>query len=136
MGRDLVKWLGLGVAVGMGLQPAQAGERKSATLQRTSTTSARSSDFGGQIRSPGNNHVAASTKIQARGELAFFQVTAFESRLAAVSEKTSRQREEQKPIGPTTPSERRTITLMRFNPNISVQPVIGGVNGAQLSVGF
>jgi hypothetical protein len=116
-------------------QPAQAGERKSATLQR-SAVSARSSDFGGPMRSSGNNHTAAPMKMQGRGELAFFQVTPFESRSAGVGEKTWRPREEQKPSGPTTPRERRTITLLRLNPNISVQPVFGGVHGAQLSVGF
>jgi hypothetical protein len=125
----------LGVAVGIAVQPAQAGERKSATIQ-SAAVSARSSDFGGQMRSSGNNHPAAPMKMQGRGELAFFQITPLESRAAGVGEKTSRPREEQKPSGPTTPRERRTITLLRFNPNISVQPIFGGVNGAQLSVGF
>jgi hypothetical protein len=36
--------------------------------------------------------------------------------------------------------ERKTITLLRFTSRklgeISVQPVVGGVNGAQLSIGF
>jgi hypothetical protein len=135
MGRDLVRWLGFGVAVGIAFQPAQAGERKSAIIQRAAIP-ARSSDFGGQMRSLGNNHVTAPLKMQGRGELAFFQVTPFESRSAGAGANASRQREEQKASGPTTPRERRTMTLLRLNPNISVQPVIGGVNGAQLSVGF
>ena len=138
MGGNFVRWLGLGVAVGIALQPAQAGERKSAIIQH-SAVATRGSNFGGQMRSLGNNHVAAPMKMQGRGELAFVQVRPFESRSAGVSvgEKASRQREEQKGSGPTTaPRERRTITLLRLNPNISVQPVVGGVNGAQVSVGF
>jgi hypothetical protein len=136
MGGNFVRWLGLGVAVGIGLQPAQAGERKSATIQHAAG-SAHSHAFGGQMRSSSNNHMAAPMKMQQRGELAFVQVTPFELRSAGVGEKTSRPREEQKASGPTTaPRERRAITLLRFNPNISVQPIIGGVNGAQLSVGF
>jgi hypothetical protein len=136
MGGNFVRWLGLGVAVGMGLQPAQAGDRKNATFQRVAMV-AHGSSFGGQMRSLGNNHVAAPMKMQGRGELAFVQFTPFELRSAGVGEKTSRPREEQKGSGPTTaPRERRTITLLRLNPNISVQPVVGGVNGAQLSVGF
>jgi hypothetical protein len=136
MGGNFVRWLGLGVAVGIALQPAQAGDRKNPTIQRVAML-ARGSNFGGQMRSLGNSHVAAPMKMQGRGELAFVQVTPFESRSAAMSEKTSRPREELKGSGPTTaPRERRTITLLRLNPNISVQPVVGGVNGAQLSVGF
>ncbi len=132
MRRIFIGMAAFGVAVGLAFQSAQAGERKSV---RTGSERRDARSGIEQAARPGQA-VAASTKIQARGELAFFQVTAFESRSAGVSEKTSRQREEQKPSGPTTPSERRTITLMRFNPNISVQPLIGGVNGAQLSVGF
>jgi hypothetical protein len=135
MRRDLVRWLGLGVAIGIAFQPAQAGERKSAIVQRAAV-SAPTSNFGGQMRSSGINQAAAPLKMHGRGELAFFQVTPFESRSAGAGEKASRQREDQNASGPTSPRERRAITLLRFNPNISVQPVIGGVNGAQLSVGF
>jgi hypothetical protein len=124
------------MAVGIGLQPAQAGERKSAISQHAAV-SVRSHDFGGQMRSSGNNHVAAPMKMQQRSELAFVQVSPFESKSAGVGEKASRPREEQRASGPSTaPRERKTLTLLRLNPNISVQPVIGGVNGAQLSVGF
>jgi hypothetical protein len=136
MRRIFIGLAGLGLAVGIGLQPAQAGERKSAIIQHAAV-SARGSDFGGHMRSLGNNHVAAPMRMQQRGELAFVQVSPFESRSAGGGEKASRPREEQKASGPTTaPRERRTITLLRFNPNVSVQPVVGGVNGAQLSVGF
>jgi hypothetical protein len=42
--------------------------------------------------------------------------------------------------GPTTdPAERKAVTFFRLNPkfgDVSVQPVVGGVNGAQLAVGF
>jgi hypothetical protein len=136
MGRDFVRLLGLGVAVGIAFQPALAGERKEATTHRVAAaaSSARHSDFGGSMRSSGNNHTTAAMKVPGHGELAFFQVTPFESRAAGAG--TSHQREEQKGSGPTTPHERKTITLLRFNPNVAVQPIFGGVNGAQLSVGF
>ena len=134
---DFIKWLGLAVAVGMAFQSAQAGDRKSASATfHRAAISVRGSDFGGQVRSLGNNYGAAPMKTPGRVEHAFFQVTPFESR-AGAGEKGSQQREEQRGSGPSTaPRERKTITLLRFNPNISVQPVIGGVNGAQLSVGF
>src|ERR1051325_8811868 len=123
MGGNFVRWLGLGMALGMAFQPALAGERKEATTHRgaAAAASARHSDFAGSIRSSGNNHAAAAfTQAQGRGELAFFQVTPFESRSG---EKASRQREEQKGSGPTTPRERKTVTLLRFNPNVAVQPI-------------
>ena len=130
MGRRFVNWLGLGVAAGIAFQPALAGDRKSATTPRAAVL-AREFVSGGQMRS------AAPMKLQGRGELGFFQVTPFESRSPAAGDKTSRQREEQRASGPaTSPRERKTITLLQFTPNVSVQPVIGGVNGAQLSVGF
>jgi hypothetical protein len=123
----------------MAWQPALAGERKETTVHRVAaaTSSARHSDFGGSMRSSANNHAAAAlAKVPGRGELAFYQVTPFEPRAAGAGDKVSRQREEQKGSGPTTPHERKTVTLLRFNPNVAVQPIFGGVNGAQLSVGF
>lgn len=137
MGGNFVRLLGLGVAAGMAFQPALAGERKEATTHRVAaaaTSSARHSDFGAAMRSSGNNHAAALTNVSGHGELAFNQVTPFESRAAGAG--TSRQRQEQKGSGPTTPHERKTVTLLRLNPNVAVQPIFGGVNGAQLSVGF
>lgn len=139
MGGNFVRWLGFGVAVGIAFQPALAGERKEPTSHRVAsatTSSARHSDFGGPMRSSGNNHAAVLTNVSGRGELAFNQVTPLESRAAVSGEKASRQRDEQKGSGPTTPHERKTVTLLRFNPNVAVQPIFGGVNGAQLSVGF
>jgi hypothetical protein len=140
MGGNFVRWLGFGgVAVAMAFQPALAGERKEATIHRAAaapSSSARHSDFGGSMRSSGNNHASTAMKVPGRGELPFFQVTPFESRAVGAGEKASRQREEQKASGPTTPHERKTVTLLRFNPNVAVQPIFGGVNGAQLSVGF
>ena len=130
MGWNFVRWLVVGAAAVLVLQPAQAGDRKSAMTARAAV-SAREFVSGGQVRS------AAPMKMQGRGELGFFQVTPFESRSAVAGNKPSRQREEQRASGPaTSPRERKTITLLQFNPNVSVQPVIGGVNGAQLSVGF
>lgn len=138
MGGNFVRWLGVGVVVGMAFQPAMAGERKEATTHRVAAaaSSVRHSDFGAAMRSSGSNNTAALTKVPGRGELAFVQVTPFESRAVGSGEKASRQREEEKGSGPTTPHERKTVTLLRFNPNVAVQPIFGGVNGAQLSVGF
>ena len=137
MGRGFITWLGLGVvAIVVAVHAAQAGDRRDATIQRAAVA-ARGSDFGGNMRMPANNSSAAPMKGHGRGELAFIQVTPSESRSIVSGEKTSRQWEDQKTAGPTTsPRERRAITLFRFNPNVSVQPVIGGINGAQISVGF
>lgn len=44
------------------------------------------------------------------------------------------------PAGNEDPGKRKTITLFRFSNSkvgeVSVQPVVGRVNGAQLSIGF
>jgi len=50
------------------------------------------------------------------------------------------RKEEPRASEPTARPERRTITLFHFSTRklgeVSVQPVVGGVNGAQLSIGF
>jgi hypothetical protein len=78
--------------------------------------------------------------VQGRGDVPFFPVSPFQSKLPRSDDRASTSRSEQKENGPTTaPRERNSVTFFRFDSklgNISVQPVIGGVNGAQLSVGF
>jgi hypothetical protein len=73
------------------------------------------------------------------GEFSFVAVTPLGPRAGDQSrllQGDSVQREK----GPATPpAERKSITFFRLNPklgDVSVQPVVGGVNGAQLSVGF
>jgi len=50
------------------------------------------------------------------------------------------RKEEPRALESTARPERKTITLFRFSTRklgeVSVQPVVGGVNGAQLSIGF
>lgn len=78
-------------------------------------------------------------KVQGRGDLPFFPVSPFESRTPRSGDRASTSGDEQKAGQPTPPSERKSITFFRFGSavgGVSVQPVVGGVNGAQLSVGF
>jgi hypothetical protein len=144
MGRNFISWVGLGVAMGLALQPAHAGDRKSVavtTYHAAAAASARNFVFAAQVRSSGDDHGGGSImKVQGRGDLPFFPVTPLESRLPRSGTAASTSDDQQKEKGPTTPPhERKSITLFRFDSklgNVSVQPVVGGVNGAQLSVGF
>jgi hypothetical protein len=80
----------------------------------------------------------------ATSEYSFSAVSPLASKSAVGTEPTARATfvaAQAKEAGPTTvPSERKTVTFFRLNPkfgDVSVQPVFGGgVNGAQLAVGF
>jgi hypothetical protein len=138
MGRNFISWVELGVAAGLALQPAHAGDRKAA-VARHAESSTHSLIFAAQARSSGDNRAGTSMKVQGRGDLPFVAVSPFESRLPRAGAKASTSDDKQKEKGPTTPRERKSITFFRLDPkfgDISVQPVVGGVNGAQLSVGF
>lgn len=106
MGRRFVCWLG--VAVAMAFLPGQAGagERRFATANP----------------SHGGPEVATLT---------FAKTTAPPS---------TRGQTAKEPAGNEGPGKRKTITLFRFSNSkvgeVSVQPVVGRVNGAQLSIGF
>ena len=168
----VIRVMGLGAAAAFALRPAQAGERKPATVQahhlgasvhrvslvesarsslradlpkttRTDVTSRRD-DFGGsRLRSENGRELAGvrsgADRNTTHAEFSFVPVTPLgteagdQSRLR-LGDGVAREK------GPTTPpAERKNITFFRLDPklgDVSVQPVVGGVNGAQLSVGF
>jgi hypothetical protein len=131
--RLIIRVLGLGVAAAFALQRVQAGERKPATVQAhhmgasvhrvALITPARSS-----LRADLPKKLSdANRSAVARGEFSFVPVTPL--RMEAGGKQSE----------PLSPQERKTITFFRLNPklgDVSVQPVVGGVNGAQLLVGF
>lgn len=158
MGRNLIGWAAVGLILGLALPPAWAGERKLAAMGSRGVAlhkvvfvaPARSSFRAGLpptsrygVTSPVGENFAGgrSLKGQGRRELSFAAVSPL--RLEAGDSATAgKQRSEvgsARP-GPTTaPSERKTMKFFRLDPrlgDVSVQPVVGGVNGAQLSVGF
>jgi hypothetical protein len=163
--RFVIRVMGLGVATAFALQPAQAGERKPAHHQEPSIrrvaliAPARSNlpadfpktmrkevryNFGANWPRSGNGREAIRVRSIASpnatsGEFHFVPVTPLR---AGAGEQSSLGPNEGVPKerGPTTPpAERKNITLFRLDSklgDVSVQPVVGGVNGAQLLVGF
>jgi hypothetical protein len=146
--------MGVGAAAVFALQPAQAGERKSAAVQAhhlgasihkvaliAPARSSRVADLPKTMRkvmTSQRDDFSASRNIT-HGEFSFVPVTPLGPQAGDQSrlhQGDSVPREK----GPTTPpAERKSITFFRLNPklgDVSVQPVVGGVNGAQLSVGF
>jgi len=158
--------LGVAAALAFGPQPATAGERETAAVQihhrgpsvQSVALVNRSEDRGLRIENGGRfqsrevkveSRTAAGgqrTEVERRrtevgvgntghGEFSFVPVTPLrpEVRDHRTEVGTSKQ-------GPSTsPRERKSITFFRLDPklgDVSVQPVVGGVNGAQLSVGF
>ena len=159
----VIRVMGLGAVAAFALQPAQAGERKPAAVQAhhlgasvhkvALVAPARSSlradfpktvrdvtsqrdNFGGTLlrkehlesgREPAGVPGGANRNALTRGEFSFVPVT-------PLGMEARDQRSD-----PHSPQERKSITFFRLNPklgDVSVQPVVGGVNGAQLSVGF
>jgi hypothetical protein len=138
MGRNFISWSGVCVAIGLALQPAQAGDRKAATTLHAASLT-HSVISAAPVRSSGDNSGGGSLKVQGRGDLPFSAVSPFETRLPRSGDKASTSDEQQKEKGPPPPHERKSITFFRFDSKfggVSLQPVVGGVNGAQLSVGF
>lgn len=132
MGRKRFSWWGLGVAALLAWQPAQAGERKPAA-GRHAEASARPLTVAAQPRSLGADHATSLRAMPGRGELPGLPVRPLETRLSRPDLKPSAGVDEQ------GRHERKSVTFFRLNPkfgDVSVQPVVGGVNGAQVSVGF
>lgn len=140
--RDLgfvIRTAGLGVAAGLALQPAHAGDRKQLSV-RHAETSIQRVVFAAQARSTGDSYGGRIIKAQGRGEFSFSPVSPLESRLsrsqvAGAFPSTTRERGKR----PVSQGERKNVTFFRLDPkfgDVSVQPVMGGVNGAQLSVGY
>jgi hypothetical protein len=119
------------MAAGMAFyqQPAEAGEQKLAAANLS---------FGGaEVRAvrplASNTTFSPTTVFAAKATVSANRSPGQTEALAARKEKTAESQ-------PASRPERKTITLFRFTTSklgeVSVQPVVGGVNGAQLSVGF
>jgi hypothetical protein len=136
----------LGVSVHRAALAAPARSSLPADLPKTTRkdVTSRRDDFGGSRPRPENGHELAGVRSNAirssvRGEFSFVPVTPLGTQAGDQSrlhEGDGVPREK----GPaTSPAERKNITFFRLDPklgDVSVQPVVGGVNGAQLSVGF
>ena len=133
MGRNLFGWWGLGVAALLAWQPARAlaGERKAAvTATHHAEMSARPVMVAALSRASGADYGNSLKATHGRAELPGVPVRPLETRLShqpvTVADAPARH-------------ERKGLTFFRLNPkfgDVSVQPVVGGVNGAQVSVGF
>ena len=137
---------GLVVAVSMSasLHVAQAGDRKGSAgvgirserrFSEFVTNSSSSSRRGGMGPFWVTNSDSKSSRSPVRLSLPPSRSFGVASR-AGSSEHT---RTKEKESAPTPAKERKKITLFRFNPkfgDISVQPVLGEVNGAQVCVEF
>ena len=158
MRRIFIGVAGVCMAVGLALQSAQAGERKHAAIfavqarashgvavaaparssLRTDNGMPRRIEVGG-LRTEGP---AAAGKLRTEvgvsyaghGDLAFAPVSPLGSEVRGQRSEVGSGK------GPkTTPRERKSLTFFRLDPkfgDVSVQPVVGGVNGAQVSLGF
>jgi hypothetical protein len=140
MGRRFVCWLGVALAMAFLPGQATAGERRFATAN----PSFGGSEIGGQKAEVGGpksavhaaQPVTFATANPSHGgpevaTLTFAKTTAPPS---------TRGQTAKEPAGNEGPGKRKTITLFRFSNSkvgeVSVQPVVGRVNGAQLSIGF
>ncbi len=116
----------LGVSMSASLHLAQAGDRRD-SARIGARSNPRFSDFVTNSPSSSPRH----------GGIAPLWVTNSDSKFSrSRSEHTTRK---EKDSVPTPAKERKKITLFRFNPkfgDISVQPVLGEIKGAQICVGF
>jgi hypothetical protein len=128
---------GIGIAVGLALQPAHGGDRKQAA-ERHAETVTRGVVVANNARSNLRADVPQTMRsgvTSRRSEFSFSPVSPLESSTRSQAQPGHEEKEK----APTSPRERRNVTFFRLDPkfgDISVQPVVGGVNGAQLSVGY
>jgi hypothetical protein len=121
----------------LALQPTHGGDRKQAA-ERHAETVTRGVVVANNARSNLRADVPQTTRsggTSRRSEFSFSPVSPLES----TTRSQAQPGHEEKEKGPTSPRERRNVTFFRLDSkfgNISVQPVVGGVNGAQLSVGY
>jgi hypothetical protein len=123
------------MAVGLALQPAHGGDRKAVSARHAETFNP-SVIFAVRARSLSADvpQTMRSGITSQRGEFSFSPVTPLESRTRPQVQSGNEEKEK----APTS-RERRNVTFFRLDPkfgDISVQPVVGGVNGAQLSMGY
>jgi hypothetical protein len=115
MGQRFIIWLIVCAALGLGFEPAQARDRKSAARERDGV-------------------VDVVMRQEARAALLHHAVAASPGRTHSVFG-DEYSREETAPAG----QRRKAVTLFRFNSKlgeVAVQPVFGAAKGAQFSLGF
>jgi hypothetical protein len=125
MGRNLVGSGGLIVAIGLACQAAHAGDRKSA---------GRVPDETKELIVAREVH-AVSLRYETPGATI---VRPFEARHSTSTEHGP-NRDDKRGDAAAPASEHKRLTLFHINSrfgDIAVQPVMGQVNGAQLSLGF
>ena len=125
MGRNLVGSCGLIIAIGLACQPAHAGDRKSA---------GRVHDVAKEMFVVREAH-AASLRYETPGATI---VRPFEARYSTSTDRGS-SKDNKRGNAAAPASEHKQLTLFHINSkfgDIAVQPVMGQVNGAQLSLGF
>jgi len=104
------------------MPPALAGDRKDSGVSGARSDS-RFSDF-------------VTNSSPRRGGVAGFFAANADSKFSRSHQDATKKEKES---GPTPVNERKKIILFRFDPkfgDVTVQPVVGQVNGAQLSVGW
>ena len=123
MGREFIRALAVLFAIGLAAHPAHAGDRKSGTSALHNAKGTGGLERA-MLASESGRSIDESRR--SRGSDAFSYVS-----LGDV--------DQPKTTGPAPPSERKKLTFFRFGSkfgDVSVQPVIGAVKGAQLSLGF
>jgi hypothetical protein len=108
------------------LQPAEAGEQKTEVRGQRAEMRA--------VRPLASNPTFSPTTVFAA------KATMSENTAPGRTEALAPRREKTGESEPPSRPEHKTIKLFRFTTSklgeVSVQPVVGGVNGAQLSIGF
>ena len=116
--RKGIEFLGLLMAIGFVVQPAEAGDRKSSSQRETKAL----------LVAPAMNPTANPSARPGSSS----SVGLFETGYSSSVERSASEREKET-------HERKPLTLFRFNSKfgeVAVRPVIGKVNGAQFSLGF
>jgi hypothetical protein len=121
------------MAVGLALQPAHGGDRRQASARHAETFNRSVFAVRSRSLSADVPQMMRSGVTSRRGEFTFSPVSPLESRARSQVQSVNEEK------APTSARERRNVTFFRLDSkfgDISVQPVVGGVNGAQLSMGY
>jgi hypothetical protein len=135
MRRRLISWSGFALAlVSLALQPARAGDRRSAEPKASASIQMA-------LAAPATPMRTYSERAHGRFEetSGFFTANAPTTKFWQAGGKVLATEDEHKESAPTPPRERKSLTFFRFDSklgDVSVQPVIGALKGAQLSLGF
>ena len=127
------------VALGLAAQPAQAGAGKSAAAFSHGASVSRGLDRALTAPThPFRDNLQVQTS-SAADALSSFTVAGPETKRPQRAEQSLAAGDERNESERRPPRERKSLTLFRFDSkhgDIAVQPVIGGLKGAQFSLGF